>query len=187
MAKERKNYIDAVPIPQLVSLQTIGIVHSPYTERHGTPRQSQLRETPEDYMPVEARVELFSDKIPSVALKDLEGFERIWLISLLHLNKHWNPTVRPPRGPKTRRGTLATRAPHRPNPIGLSAVLLKRVEGLSLYVEGIDLLQGTPILDVKPYVPYCDAFPRAKAGYVDELEASRQREAEIWGAHQDDS
>ena len=182
MAKERKNYTDAVPVPRVISLEAIGLVHSPYTERHGTPRQSQLREEPDNYSPVEARVELFSDKIPSIALQDLAGFERIWLVSFLHLNKHWNPTVRPPRGPKKRRGTLATRAPHRPNPIGLSAVRLKRVEGLNLYVEGIDLLQGTPILDIKPYVPYCDAFPEAKAGYVDELEASRHMEAEIWGA-----
>ena len=182
MAKEKKNYTDAVPIPQTIALRAIGVVHSPYTERHGTPRQSQLRQEPRDYVPVEARIELFADQIPSIALQDLEGFERIWVISFLHLNKNWNPTVRPPRGPKKRRGTLATRAPHRPNPIAFSAVLLRRIDGLNLFVEGIDLLQGTPILDIKPYVPYCDAFPNAKAGYVDELDASRQMESEIWGA-----
>ena len=85
------------------------------------------------------------------------------------------------RDRKIRRGTLATRAPHRPNPIGLSALRLIRVEENRIYVEGIDLLDGTPILDIKPYVPYCDAFPDAKAGYVDELREKNEKEKEIWG------
>ena len=77
--------------------------------------------------------------------------------------------MRPPRGARVRRGLFATRSPDRPNPIGLSAVQLVRVDGLRLHVRGVDLLDGTPILDIKPYVPYADAFPDARAGWIDEL------------------
>ena len=133
-----KDYIKSVSFSDKVSLYPIGVRHSPYKERHGTPRQSNLGTAPSDYQPVIASIELFADIVPKKALKDMEGFEHIWVISWLHLNKHWNPTVIPPRGPRIRRGTLATRAPHRPNPIGLSALKLIRIEGLVLYVEGID-------------------------------------------------
>ena len=179
-----KDYISAVPFPQNITLEPIGVVHSPYTERHGTPRQSELRHQPKGYEPVIARIEIFKHKVPTVALKDLDGFDRIWVIAWLHLNKHWNPMVQPPRGPKIKRGTLATRATHRPNPIGLSAPKLHRVEGNMIFVEGIDLLDQTPILDIKPYVTYCDAFPNAKSGYVDELNAMRAREKDIFGTQE---
>lgn len=178
-----KDYIQAVEFPSTVTLAPIGVVHSPYTERHGTPRQAQLRNVPPDYQPAIARIELFRDRIPPIALKDLDGFERIWVIAWLHLNENWNPTVLPPRGPKVRRGTLATRAPHRPNPIGLSAPRLRSIDGLTLYVEGIDLLDQTPVLDIKPYVTYCDAFPTAKCGYVDDLDAQGTQEVDIFGVH----
>jgi len=180
--KERKNYTAETATPTEITIDVIGKVCSPYTERHGTPRQAILDAAPNRYVPVEAYIELYTEKVPAIALKDLDGFERIWVLAFLHLNHHWNPTVRPPRGPKIRRGTLATRAPHRPNPIALSALKLLRIEGNRIYVEGIDLLDGTPIIDIKPYVPYCDAFPDAKAGYVDELYS--QKEKDIWG--QDD-
>lgn len=176
-----KDYIQAVGVPTQVVLTPIGIVQSPYTERHGTPRQSQLQAAPADYEPAIAQIHLFPDRIPPIALKDLAGFDYIWVIAWLHLNQHWNPTVIPPRGPRQRRGTLATRAPHRPNPIGLSATKLLRVEGLTLYVEGIDLLDQTPVLDIKPYVPYCDAFPQAKSGYVGEIEQTQEHEEDVFG------
>ena len=176
-----KDYIASVPFPHTISMEPIGIIHSPYTERHGTPRQSELRHTPENYAPVIARIEIFTHKVPDIALKDLDGFDRIWVIAWLHLNKHWNPMVKPPRGPKVKRGTLATRAPHRPNPIGLSAAKLCSVDKNFILVEGIDLLDQTPILDIKPYVTYCDAFPSAKSGYVDELNESKARERDIFG------
>ena len=176
-----KDYIQAVDFPQAITLQPIGVVHSPYTERHGTPRQSQLAQVPAGYQPAIAQIELFSDTIPLEALKDLEGFEYLWMITWLHLNKHWNPTVIPPRGPRIRRGTLATRAPHRPNPIGLSASRILRVEGLVIHVEGVDLLDQTPVLDIKPYVPYCDAFPEARSGYVEVAEKAIASEADIFG------
>ena len=174
--KKRKNYTQDVTIPDQVSCDVIGWVRSPYTERHGTPRQAILDNQPQGYVPVDAYIELNTDLVPQIALKDLDGFSRIWVLAFLHLNHHWNPTVRPPRGEKIRRGTLATRTPHRPNPIGLSALRLIRVEENRIYVEGIDLLDGTPILDIKPYVPYCDAFPDAKAGYVDELREKNEKE-----------
>ena len=176
-----KDYIHAVPFPNQVHLQPIGVVHSPYRERHGTPRQSHLTSAPAEYQPVEAKIEFFGEKIPPVALQDIDGFEHVWLISYLHLNKHWNPTVRLPRGPRTRHGTLATRAPHRPNPIGLSAARVVKLDGLFLIVQGIDLLDGTPILDIKPYIPYCDAFPNSKAGYVDAMENQGIHEPDIEG------
>jgi tRNA-Thr(GGU) m(6)t(6)A37 methyltransferase TsaA len=103
-------------------------------------------------------------------LQDLQGFERVWLIFAFHLSEGWKPMVKPPRGgPK--RGVLATRSPHRPNALGLAAGDLLQVEGRTLLLGGVDLLAGTPVLDIKPYVPYADAFPHAKAGWIDELDA----------------
>lgn len=185
--KKRKNYTEGFSVPTQVQCDVIGWVRSPYTERHGTPRQAILDHRPAEYIPVEAYIELDTNRVPVIALKDLEGFSRIWVLSFLHLNHHWNPTVCPPRGDKIKRGTLATRAPHRPNPIGLSALHLLRIEENRIFVEGIDLLDGTPILDIKPYVPYCDAFPDAKAGYVDELRARKEKEQEIWGKKETDT
>jgi tRNA (adenine37-N6)-methyltransferase len=107
--------------------------------------------------------------VPREALDDLEGIERIWVIAHLHLNTGWNAKVLPPRGPRQKRGLFATRSPHRPNSIGLSAVRLVGVDGFTLHVEEIDLIDGTPILDVKPYVPYADAFPDARAGWIEQI------------------
>lgn len=100
------------------------------------------------------------------ALEDLKGFERIWLIYWFHRNEGWKPKVLTPRGgPK--RGVFATRSPHRPNPIGLSCVELIQVKGRELYVGKSDLLDGTPILDIKPYLNYADAFPDSRQGWVE--------------------
>lgn len=176
-----KDYRQAVDFPREMALKAIGVVRSPYTERHGTPRQSQLSAVPDRYEPAIARIELFPDVVPAIALKDLDGFDYLWIIAWLHLNHHWNPTVMPPRGPRIRRGTLATRAPHRPNPLGLSATRILRVENHIIHVEGIDLLDQTPVLDIKPYVSYCDAFPTAKSGYVDIAEQATSAETDIFG------
>ncbi|MDP3069082.1 MAG: tRNA (N6-threonylcarbamoyladenosine(37)-N6)-methyltransferase TrmO [Opitutaceae bacterium] len=105
------------------------------------------------------------------ALQDLAGFERIWLLSWFHRNDSWRPLVLPPRGPSRRRGVFATRSPHRPNPLGLTAVALLGITGRRLHVGPCDLVDGTPILDVKPYVAAYDAFPAAPAGWIDALEA----------------
>jgi tRNA-Thr(GGU) m(6)t(6)A37 methyltransferase TsaA len=100
------------------------------------------------------------------AIEDLAGWERIWVIFWFDRNEGWRPKVQPPRAPRGRKGVLATRSPHRPNPLGLSVLRLERVEGLRLYVRDVDMLDGTPVLDVKPYVPYSDAFPGSGSGWL---------------------
>jgi len=144
------------------ALSPIGYVRSPYQRRFGTPQQAAAVDSAED-----AVLELIPTLIPASALADLDGIEHLWVLSWLHRGGTWAPQVMPPRGPRVRRGLFATRSPDRPNPIGLSAVRLIRVEGCNLHVKGIDLLDGTPILDLKPYVPYADAFPQSKAGWID--------------------
>jgi len=142
----------------------IGWVRSPYQRRFGTPQQAAAFDSE-----IDASLELDPAQIPEAALADLVGIERIWVLSWLHRGGGWGPTVRPPREPRTPRGLFATRSPDRPNAIGLSAVRLVRIEGCILHVRGIDLIDGTPILDLKPYVPYADAFPNSKAGWIDEI------------------
>jgi len=147
-----------------IEMKPIGVVHSEYKERFAAPRQPTL-EAPET-----ARIELRRGMNLEQALSDLDGFSHIWVIYWMHLNRGWNPTVLPPRGPKIRRGLFATRAPHRPNSIGLSAVRLLRVEGRMLHIEAHDMLDGTPVLDIKPYLPYADAFPDAHRGWTEALQ-----------------
>lgn len=162
----RRGYADRVPFPEVLTLRPIGVMRSPFRERHGTPRQGVVDDQP--LPPTEGEVELL-DGIPVEALADLAGFARVWLLSWMHLNNPaWSPMVRPPRGGQ-RRGVFATRSPHRPNPIALSCVELVAVEGRRLRVSGHDLIDGTPILDIKPYLPFADAFPGAAAGWVDAL------------------
>jgi tRNA-Thr(GGU) m(6)t(6)A37 methyltransferase TsaA len=139
-------------------------VSSPYLRRFGTPQQASAVDSHR-----EALLVLDPALIPPESLRDLVGIERLWVLSLLHQSGTWGPLVRPPRGPRVRRSLFATRSPDRPNPLGLSAVELVRVEGTQLHVRGIDLLDGTPILDIKPYVPYADAFPTSRAGWIDEI------------------
>lgn len=148
----------------------IGILRSPYRTRIDAPHQPTVVEGTETREAAEAFLEL-DERIPLEALRDLEGFERLWLIFLFHKSEGWAPLVKPPRG-TAKRGVLATRSPHRPNPLGLSAVELVAVEGRTLRLRGVDLLDGTPVLDLKPYVPYADAFPEARAGWIDEVDAA---------------
>lgn len=103
------------------------------------------------------------------ALHDLDGFSHVWLIYLFHHNPNWKPMVQPPRAPR-KVGVFASRAPYRPNPIGLSCVELISIQGLRLDIGPHDILDGTPILDIKPYLPYADSFPDAKCGWVGEVD-----------------
>jgi tRNA (adenine37-N6)-methyltransferase len=151
------------------SVTPIGVVRSPYAVRHGTPQQAALDDPEADAALPDARIELFPERIVREALDDLEGMERIWVIAFLHLCQGYAPKVKPPRGAPVKRGVFSTRSPHRPNPLGLSAVRLIGVEGHVLHVRGIDLLDGTPVLDIKPYVPYADAFPDARAGWIETI------------------
>ncbi len=148
--------------------ETIGIVHSPYREKFGIPRQPGLVNS------AEATVELLPPYNRHEAVKGLEGFSHIWLTFVFHgvKRQEWKPTVRPPRlGGNERVGVFASRSTHRPNPIGLSVVELVAIDAegdrVLLKVKGADLLDGTPVLDIKPYVPYVDALPDARGGFAD--------------------
>lgn len=106
------------------------------------------------------------------ALQDLAGFSRVWLLWWFHRNASWRPLVLPPRGPAQRRGVFATRSPHRPNPLGLTPVQLLGIEGRRLLLGPCDLVDGTPVFDIKPYIPAFDAFPGAGGGWTEEVEAA---------------
>ncbi|MBS0380543.1 MAG: tRNA (N6-threonylcarbamoyladenosine(37)-N6)-methyltransferase TrmO [Proteobacteria bacterium] len=113
-----------------------------------------------------ARIELLPGQNFEHALEDLESWKYIWVLFWFHHNAGWRPKILPPRSTTGRKGVFATRAPHRPNPIGMSVVALERVEGLTVHVRETDMLDGTPVLDIKPYVPYSDALPNAGSGWL---------------------
>lgn len=142
------------------TLRPIGVVRSPWTYVHDAPRQAGGREGPP--------AEIVLRRGLQNCVRDLAGFERVWVVFVLSYARGWKPLVRPPRDTE-KRGVLATRSPHRPNPIGLSAVRVLGVRGCVVTVAGHDLLDGTPVLDLKPYLPYCDSWPGSRAGYVDAL------------------
>ncbi|HET9953815.1 MAG TPA: tRNA (N6-threonylcarbamoyladenosine(37)-N6)-methyltransferase TrmO [Polyangiaceae bacterium] len=145
---------------EVLCVRPIGVVHSPFQERVGAPRQ------PAAARGVAGTVELHASSGIEHALLDLESFRFIWILFWFHKNHGFRPKVLPPRSTE-RRGVLATRSPYRPNPIGLSAVELVRIEGLVLHVRNLDLLDGTPVLDIKPYVPYTDSIPDANSGWLE--------------------
>jgi tRNA-Thr(GGU) m(6)t(6)A37 methyltransferase TsaA len=113
-------------------------------------------------------VELFPGKNFEQALRDLDSFTHIWILFAFHLNAHWKPMITPPRHRKRKVGVFASRAPYRPNPIGLSCVELLEIKGLSIYVRGHDLLDNSPVLDLKPYLRYADCHPDAGDGWLGE-------------------
>ncbi len=138
----------------------IGIVHSPFRERAEAPRQTAAARE------VRGTIELLPGQDFEHALEDIEMWPYLWVLFWFHLNEGWRPKVLPPRSAK-RRGLFATRAPYRPNPIGMSAVKLEQVDGLVLHVSALDMLDGTPVLDLKPYVPYADALADAEGGWLE--------------------
>ncbi|KIG13295.1 hypothetical protein DB30_00343 [Enhygromyxa salina] len=146
-----------------ISLTPIGVVRSPWKEKFSIPRQSGMATE------VELVVELDRDRIPAEALRGLEQASHLWLLCWFHAceDEGWRPTVRPPRlGGAARLGVFATRAPHRPNPIALSLVRLLAVEDRQLRVSGGDLLDGTPVLDIKPYLPWAELRPDASCEWA---------------------
>ena len=152
-----------------LTMHIIANIHSDFPTKFGIPRQSGLVEE------LTAKIVFTPDYRVPEAVRGLEDFSHIWLIWQFSkaVREHWSPTVRPPRlGGNTRMGVFATRSPFRPNAIGLSCVRLLKVEpntpeGPVLTVAGADLMDGTPILDIKPYIPYADCQPEATGGFTD--------------------
>ncbi len=150
-----------------IPMTPIGFLHSCFKEKFGIPRQMNLaKDAPATlvFEPEFAREE---------AVRELEGFSHVWLLFVFHTNvgKPWTPMVRPPRlGGNRKVGVFASRSPFRPNPIGMSAVRLHSIgqtpKGPCLHLRGADLLDGTPVLDIKPYLPYSDSIEAATGGFA---------------------
>jgi len=158
-------------MPDTYIVKTIARIHSDFHTKFGIPRQSGLVEE------LRSTVVFEPEYREPEAVRGLEEFSHLWLIWQFSgaVRETWSPTVRPPRlGGNQRLGVFATRSPFRPNALGLSCVRLERVElhptlGPMLHVAGADLMDGTPIYDIKPYVPYADAHPDAAGGFVDQV------------------
>ena len=154
-------------------IRPIAHIKSDFTDKFGIPRQSGL--VPE----LTARIVFEPEYRDPNALVGLEGYSHLWLIwqfstvaAEYAAGKSWRPTVRPPRlGGNARRGVFATRSPYRPNALGLSCVELSGIENGDILVKGADLLDGTPIFDIKPYLPYVDAHPEARGGFTEQTAA----------------
>lgn len=164
-----------------LNLPIIGYMNSPYKEKFGIPRQPNL-------VQVESYIEMQAPYNDVLAFEGINEFSHLWLVWQFHDNKNqhepvkFRPQVRPPRlGGNKKIGVFATRSMYRPAPIGLSVVQLKKVQkvgkSVRVYVTGSDLLDGTPIIDIKPYIQYSDAVLNAQSGYA---QAEPQRKAVIW-------
>ena len=155
-------------------IESIAVIHTPFSSKFGIPRQSGLAASP-------GRIVFEKAYRSPEAVRGLEEYSHLWLIWEFTEAKSegWSPTVRPPRlGGNKRVGVFATRSPFRPNSLGLSCVKLERValdepEAPVLYVTGADLLDGTPIYDVKPYLPFADSVPQARGGFADGVREQR--------------
>lgn len=153
---------------QTVQMKIIARIHSDFDEKFGIPRQSGLVDS------LRAKIVFEPEFRAAEAVRGLEGFSHVWLIWQFSqaVRENWSPTVRPPRlGGNARMGVFATRSPFRPNAIGLSCVRLDHIEpqtpeGPVIWVRGADLLDGSPIFDIKPYLPYADAHPEALGGFA---------------------
>ena len=149
------------------SVTPVGIIRSPYQEKFGIPRQPALAPS----APV--TLELLPPYNQPDCVRGLEDFSHVWLTFVFHdtLARGWQPLVRPPRlGGNSKVGVFASRATHRPNGLGLSLVALQGIDtrhGVTLQLSGADLLDGTPVLDIKPYIPFVEAKPDARGGFVD--------------------
>ena len=159
----------------MAQLEPVAHIRTDFSSKFGIPRQSGLVEALKGTI-------VFTEKYRDAsALRGIEGYSHLWLIWEFSesVMERWSPTVKPPRlGGNTRVGVFATRSPFRPNPLGLSCVKLEGVElsspeGPVLHVAGADLLDGTPIYDIKPYIPYADCHPEATGGFTDSIDYAR--------------
>lgn len=155
------------------NLTTIGLLHSPFKEKFAIPRQPRL--VPEAI----GRLQMLPPYDNEAFVRELSQFSHLWLLFMFHqnLDKGWTPTIRPPRlGGNKKVGVFASRSTFRPNGIGMSAVKLLDVvdtgSGIELLLGGIDLLDQTPIIDIKPYLPYSDIIPQAHGGFANERPAT---------------
>lgn len=161
--------MDINPEAFQVRVNAIATIHNAYESKFGVPRQSGLVNQ------LESTIVFAPEYRNKDALRGIEGYDYLWLIWSFSeaIRGDWTPTVRPPRlGGNARRGVFATRSPFRPNPLALSSVRLLRVEedaahGTVLIVDGADLMDGTPIYDIKPYLPFTDSHPDARAGFAE--------------------
>jgi tRNA-Thr(GGU) m(6)t(6)A37 methyltransferase TsaA len=149
--------------PARLLLEPIGFVRSALGSKVEAARQPRAAEG------TQGTIELIPGRNFEHALEDLAGWEYIWVIFWFHLNPGWRPKVLPPRSTSGRKGVFSTRSPHRPNPVGLSAVRLERIDGLTLHIRDVDMVDGTPVLDIKPYVAYTDAHAAAQNGWLDDV------------------
>ncbi|OFZ31682.1 MAG: tRNA (N6-threonylcarbamoyladenosine(37)-N6)-methyltransferase TrmO [Bdellovibrionales bacterium RIFCSPHIGHO2_01_FULL_40_29] len=147
------------------SFEPIGFLKSGYPDKFGVPRQSGI-------VKVYSELALRSDLQPELALQGLDGFSHVWLQFVFHLNNsaRYHAKIHPPRLNGASIGVFATRSPHRPNPIGLSLVELVEIRENILILAGADLVDGTPILDVKPYLPAFESVPQAKGGWLETVD-----------------
>ena len=160
-----------------MEIRPVAHIRTEFPEKFGIPRQSGLAER------LSGKIVFEKEYRNPEAFRGLSDFSHLWLIWEFSANRHteWQPTVRPPRlGGNAHMGVFATRSPYRPNPLGLSCVELEYIdfddpEGPVLYVRGADLMDGTPIYDIKPYIRYADSHPDAVCGYVDELSERKLR------------
>ena len=150
-------------------IEPIGYIKNGYKEKFGVPRQSGLASS------VKSTIKFCESYRDENMLRDIEQYSHLWLIwGFSHNEGQWTPTVRPPRlGGNKRVGVFATRSPFRPNSLGLSCVKLEKVDdtknGKALVVSGADLVDNTPVYDIKPYLPYVDSIPDAKGGFSDDF------------------
>jgi len=146
-----------------LQLVPIGVIRTPYHSKYAAPRQpgTSIKRTV-------GVITLNAGSNFEQALKDLKGFGYIWILFWFHENTNWKPLVLPPVNDRIKRGVFATRSPHRPNPIGLSLCKLLEVKGRTIRVENPDMLDGTPILDIKPYLPHAESHPGARTGWIGE-------------------
>lgn len=169
--KVKTQKIQELQIGSSFLTDVIGVIRSPFKDKFGVPRQASLVASAKGSIQVPWTSDFW------MAIQGLEQFSHLWIVFIFHEHggKSWKPSIRPPRmGGKQKVGVLASRSPHRPNPIGLSAVRLHAIEVISINkkkwidikIEGLDLIDGTPVIDIKPYLPYADSIPEASSGWA---------------------
>lgn len=153
------------------AVRPVGVVHSPFKVHEGTPRQPGVAPVADGEIVLRPGLQNL--------LKDLKGFSHVWVVWWARYARGWNAHVVPPRDTK-KRGLFATRAPHRPNPIGLSVVKLLDVARQRLRIRGVDMLDGTPVLDLKPYIATYDSVADASLGWLAELADPKRPDHRSW-------